>query len=64
MILLVFSVFTAAEVARKLGIVRGSGSGSGAAKSSKDKEKVSKTAAAATTAAGVLILHCSRKNDG
>ena len=56
------SVFTAAEVARKLGIVRGSGSG--AAKGSKEKEKVSKTAPVAATTASVLILHCARKNEG
>lgn len=55
-------MFTAAEVARKLGIVRGSGSG--VAKGSKDKEKVSKTAPAAATTASVLILHCARKNEG
>jgi hypothetical protein len=50
-ILFVRSVFTAAEVARKLGIVRGS------------KEKASKSTTTAA-ASEVLILHCSRKNDG
>lgn len=44
-------MFTAAEVARKLGIVRGS------------KEKASKSTTT-VAASEVLILHCSRKNDG